>query len=504
MSWSLERIKRPRNVGRFDSKQVRAEAREAAREYALQTKGPSHKSKVQKVLRQAKERRQKKNYLARVQRGLRLQDREITARRWLVARGATTGSDFSPAERSELRRWFDALDTDGGGDIDLAELAAPLLSTGIASSIPEVRAIIEKNQIEEGGGIDFESFQRLLKRGVHGGGASSSSDHGLAALQQLRTHVEAAQSNLGINLDSRINQTRRAILMKELQAIRHSSGGDNDGLGSPGSGKTSERSSPCQQQRRRGAHHGNIHADISKALKLLEVKKKKKMKKRRELAIKKQRKEDKMLALWRVVLGSKDSDKAGFHLGQLPPVIVDRGKVYKDWKELQPKMHADSDVRKSEWERVGHWMRRSCDPNDQQRPVVVLAESDDDSGGSSSSSSSSSVMKTSQSAPALARQEKETSQLERMLSSYLRPTRADVFAARSRKKRQREMRKRDVSTIAAVIHSKSGALKELEPRQFPPFSIILQNGSVERSEVTVGSVGARRRQRQEGLLVESF
>ena len=143
-----------------------------------------------------------------MERGLRLQDREITARRWLLRRGAMTGSDFSPAERTELRRWFDVLDTDGGGDIDLAELAAPLLSTGIASSIPQVRAIIQKNEIEEGGGIDFESFQRLLKRGTQTNkNGEATQDDGLVALQKLRTHVEAAQSNLGLNLDSRINAT---------------------------------------------------------------------------------------------------------------------------------------------------------------------------------------------------------------------------------------------------------------------------------------------------------
>jgi hypothetical protein len=383
------------------------------------------------------------------------------------------------------------LDTDGGGDIDLAELAAPLLSTGIASSISEVRAIIEKNQIEEGGGIDFESFQRLLKRGVHGGSsshlaASSSSDNGLAALQQLRTHVEAAQSNLGINLDSRINQTRRAILMKELKGIRHINSGDPSG--DPGSGR--ERSNSPHQ------HPLTTASSTKKISDLLEEKKKKKrIKKRRERAVKKQRKEDKMMALWRVVLGSKDSDKAGFHSGQLPPVIVDRGKVYKDWKELQPKMHADSSVKKSEWERVGHWMGRSCDPNDQRRAV----EFEENSG----------AMWTSQSAPALEEQQqdstdvKEASQLERMLSSYLRPSRADVFAARSRKKRQRELRRRDVSAVEAVIRSKSGALKELEPRQFPPFSIVVEHGSVERSEVTVGRIGPDRR-RQGGRLAGSF
>ena len=190
--WSHQQYVK-KNLGRrrFNAETVRSEARQAAREYALQTKGTAHLKRVQTVIKRAKRRQKKEKWLQKVERGLRLQDREITSRKWLLRRGASTGSDFSPAERSELRRWFEALDTDGGGDIDLAELAAPLLSTGIASSLPQVREIIEKNEMEPGGGIDFESFQRLIKRGVEtevkGNNLSGQPDNGLSATRGSST-----------------------------------------------------------------------------------------------------------------------------------------------------------------------------------------------------------------------------------------------------------------------------------------------------------------------------
>jgi Ca2+-binding EF-hand superfamily protein len=484
--WSHERIKRPRKHQKFNSKQVRAEARQAAREYALQTKGAEHREKVDNLLRTRESRRQKKDWLARVERGLRLQDREITARRWLLRRGAMTGSDFSPAERSELRRWFDVLDTDGGGDIDLAELAAPLLSTGIASSITQVRAIIQKNEIEEGGGIDFESFQRLLKRGTQTGQPGEARDRedvGLVALQKLRTHVEAAQSNLGLNLDSRINATRRKILLNALKEIRYGNVDSDNGS------KVVSRVPPRQQKAKASSDD------------VLEEKRLQKLQKRRESAAKAQRKEDKMLALWRVVLGSKASHTAGFHLGQLPPVTVDRGKVYSEWAEKVPRMHADSDVVRYDWQQVDHWMARSRNLND--KPPPVLSER--------SENSAEHYLRQSQSAPELQSKGKKpktaekVTQLERMLSSYLRPTRADIARSRKLKERKRQGRKVALDPPKQINIGSNGKL-HWKSRSHPPMSIVIDHGEIveKKIDIQVPKVARKninRRRGKNGILV---
>ena len=512
--WSDQRVKRSR-THRFDAKQVRSEAREAARAYALQTKGQEHFDKVQKVKEITARRKGRKQWLQKVERGLQLQDREITSRKWLLRRGATTGSDFSPAERSELRRWFDALDTDGGGDIDLAELAAPLLSTGIASSIPQVRSIIEKNEIDEGGGLDFEAFQRLLKRGVHNNTDSRGShqpDNGLAAMQSLRTHVEAANSNTGLNLDSRINATRRNILLDALKEIRH----QNETKVSPRQLQqqlSTMFSTASHAGRRKGSSNaieGQQQQQHLLSQAELDRKRLQNHRRRCQKAAKAQRKEDKMLALWRVVLGSKDNGVAGFHLGTLPPVAMDRGEVYAEWAEKVPRMHADSDVKRHEWQQVNHWMARSCDPND--RPRAVVGQEIETS--ASMVQAAKAMLQSSQSAPSFAGRELETDpaggsgsssrrqttsdfmdedakkkdKLERMLSAYLRPTRADI--ARSRKMRERKKRGKKLPRAPPVT-----VMHELKPRQNPPYSIVKD----EKYKMREMSVGLKRR-KQVGVL----
>ena len=483
--WSHQQyVKKTQGRRRFNAETVRSEARQAAREYALQTKGTAHLQRVQTVIKRAKRRQDKQKWLQKVERGLRLQDREITSRKWLLRRGASTGSDFSPAERSELRRWFDALDTDGGGDIDLAELAAPLLSTGIASSLPQVRDIIEKNEMEPGGGIDFESFQRLIKRGVgtdaKGNNLSGQPDNGLSAMQQLRTHVEAAQSNKGLNLDSRINATRRTLLLDALKEIRHS----NDESG----GKVVFSQQQHQQQ-----HQQQQHQQKERHLLLQQQR----LQKRRKKARKAQQKEDKMLALWRVILGSKDQKIAGFHLGDLPPVAMDRGKVYAEWAEKVPRMHADSDVVKHNYQQVNHWLARSCDPNDTPRKVASIDEQKL-ANRNTVQVAKRLLLTTSQSAPAfdtdqsinefqIKQEEVKRKKLERMLSAHLRPTRADI--ARFQKMKERKERGKKITLKPPSM------MRELKPRQFPPYSIVASD----KLQIRDYSVGVKRR-KQTGVL----
>ena len=183
MSWSDQRVLRfsgprdafhpPLRSRHSSATALRDEIRRRARANALENGGEAHRSRVRAAMQRKKARAEHKKWLARVERAQRLQDRENSARAYLMRRGMQRGSDFSAGERQELRKWFDILDADAGGDIDIAELAAPLLSTGIAQSLPEVRKIIEANAIEVGGGIDFESFQRMLKVKPRGNGSAS-------------------------------------------------------------------------------------------------------------------------------------------------------------------------------------------------------------------------------------------------------------------------------------------------------------------------------------------
>ncbi len=477
MSWSDQRVLRfsgPRSA--FDSPlplrrasptALRDEIRQRARAYALENGGDAHRSRVAAAMQRKKARAEQKKWLARVERAQRLQDRENSARSYLMRRGMQRGSDFSAGERQELRKWFDILDADAGGDIDIAELAAPLLSTGIAQSLPEVRKIIEANAIEVGGGIDFESFQRMLKvkphrhseasdegpRDKNGVGEHLVEAAGKTAMKRLRAHVEASQSNVGLQLDSLINANRRSILLKAVADIK-----SDARIGS------------------------NARQNTTLAA-------------RREAAALAQRREDRLLGLYRVVIGSKDSNVAGFYQGKLPSLNkLNREAVYGDWAKRLPMMHADSNVVTKPWERVNYWLNRSCFPGAayleaeaEEGHEEVLEEGEQSHSGSALSGPTVSPMhnthnrRRSESDPKL--------QLERSLSKYLRPTRADAARVRSYRKRKkkkeeekgdglRELRNVQSEPVLPAI-GRVGSLAK--PRRYPPFSIVVDESSTKPS-----------------------
>ena len=471
MSWSHERVKRPSGNVRFDAQAVRREARVLARQYALESKGTEHAARVEALNERGAARVKTRRWLSKVERGLRLQDREINARRWLVRRGAATGSDFTAAERSELRRWFDILDADGGGDIDLSELAAPLLSTGIASSLPEVRAIITKNEAEPGGGIDFESFQRMLKRRSRskksgaGGVDDVREDEGFLALRQLRKHVERSQANFGVRLDSMINATRRHILLDALTNLSQ----DTVALrkGSSGSAGTAAG----------GVGAGAVGDEKNDGADAVHERRMRKLERQRARAALARRKEDKLLALWRVVIGSKDSDVAGFHSGQLPPLSTNRQEVYSDWSQRLPNMHADSDRVSRTWERVDHWMNRSCSGRKYVKDAEGNAEGTGADGGG--------MGVQNQSEPTLRKPKRRArvedgpkKKLERMLSKYLRPTRADVARLEKRKSQKQRVLARSVKKLAreAAQGDDSDTFDRLVRRRRSPFAVLSISG----------------------------
>ena len=158
MSWSDQRVLRfsgPREAFHSPLRRrgesvdaLRGDIRRQARALAIETKGESHLRRVQAAEQRKAVRAKHKKWLARVERALRLQDREDNARAFLYKMGMQRGSDFSVGERQELRKWFDILDADAW-DIDIAELAASAVH-GHCPICARSTKIIEANAIEAG------------------------------------------------------------------------------------------------------------------------------------------------------------------------------------------------------------------------------------------------------------------------------------------------------------------------------------------------------------------
>ena len=66
-------------------------------------------------------------------------------------------------QKRALRTWFDHLDDDRSGEVDVDELADPLLSTGIASTLQEVKDLIRTVDKDDSGEIGFDEFLKVMQ-----------------------------------------------------------------------------------------------------------------------------------------------------------------------------------------------------------------------------------------------------------------------------------------------------------------------------------------------------
>ena len=82
-------------------------------------------------MRSARERLRKRRLNEMVRRQ-RLEDLEAHKDTWMARRGLKTCFEFTREQKRELKRWFNFLDADGSGEINIEELEDPLLSTGTA------------------------------------------------------------------------------------------------------------------------------------------------------------------------------------------------------------------------------------------------------------------------------------------------------------------------------------------------------------------------------------
>ncbi|KAA0169670.1 hypothetical protein FNF28_01947 [Cafeteria roenbergensis] len=127
----------------------------AWREAALAETAPSPRVLTPRAL---------KRRLARAQNALRDTEAEEGLERWLARHGAPVTTRFDREQLRQLRRWFDFMDADGSGQIDVSELEEPLVSTGVAQAVVaqtsapaskqalppgRARAALEPDRVEE-------------------------------------------------------------------------------------------------------------------------------------------------------------------------------------------------------------------------------------------------------------------------------------------------------------------------------------------------------------------
>merc|ERR1719420_2408990 len=88
---------------------------------------------------------------------------EGTQRNWLRSHGKHEFIDFDDEERRTLKRYFNAMDSDGTGCIGVHELEEALVAFGLAETRREVQRLVSAVSDDGSGLIEFPDFLNILR-----------------------------------------------------------------------------------------------------------------------------------------------------------------------------------------------------------------------------------------------------------------------------------------------------------------------------------------------------
>ena len=129
--------------------------------------------------------------------------------------------EFNSNDKRLLRRFFNALDDDGSGEVSFTELINPLVSSGMYRSSQEVIRLLSKLDSNKSGGIDFNEFLSAI---THDNFGDKS---------KLKTLIQCTSHPLGIHMDTLLSVERRKRLMTyvtERSSTHYRSMSDDDRL----------------------------------------------------------------------------------------------------------------------------------------------------------------------------------------------------------------------------------------------------------------------------------
>jgi len=89
---------------------------------------------------------------------------EAQVEKWLESTGRFPKKRWKIEQKRTLKIWFEGMDKDKSGEIDVDELADPLMSTGLAHTMSEVSNLVSCIDADKSSGIDFQEFLDVLKK----------------------------------------------------------------------------------------------------------------------------------------------------------------------------------------------------------------------------------------------------------------------------------------------------------------------------------------------------
>lgn len=118
--------------------------------------------------------------------------------RWMLRRRKVMKKSLGEKTRTHFRELFDALDSDGGGEVEFEEFAAAWsLVRGSASSMREARELFAGIDVDRSGTMDFDEFTRLMSdlEGERRDGGGAGDERGAA----FRQAASAMQTRRCVN-----------------------------------------------------------------------------------------------------------------------------------------------------------------------------------------------------------------------------------------------------------------------------------------------------------------
>mmetsp|Transcript_26237 Transcript_26237/g.36127 ORF Transcript_26237/g.36127 Transcript_26237/m.36127 type:complete len:431 (-) Transcript_26237:249-1541(-) len=123
--------------------------------------------------------------------------------RWLSRHGKKLTANNTNHQKRLLRKWFQELDFDGSGEVNVDELQDPLLSTGILKTREQVIRVVSNSDKNGTMGIDFQEFVAALNDNKIADSAK------LAKLQEM-------SCNTVFSMDTLITAERRKQLFRSI------------------------------------------------------------------------------------------------------------------------------------------------------------------------------------------------------------------------------------------------------------------------------------------------
>jgi hypothetical protein len=153
----------------------------------------------------------------------KLEVQEAQVEKWLEGTGRLTPQMWKIEQRRVLKTWFDLIDRDKSGEIDIDELADPLMSTGIAKTMSEVRDIVQKMDDDGSNSVDFKEFLAMMKKDETNDFSQQQQKYvnerktrkrkALKTIENPIIQLTKRQQNHSLEFNSVLSHSRRKLLM---------------------------------------------------------------------------------------------------------------------------------------------------------------------------------------------------------------------------------------------------------------------------------------------------